>query len=82
MIDISFEFNGKKVNPNDLGNALEKAVLGSVEKQIMNKVGLVRCPHHGQTAKIVCKGQSFDSLSFEVYGCCQVLIDEVKAQLK
>jgi len=81
MIDVSFEFNGRKVDPNDLGNALEKAVLASVEKQIINKVGSVRCPEHGQKANIICKGRDLDNLNFEVAGCCQVLIDKVKAKI-
>ena len=31
MIDISFEIGGRKVNPNQIGDALEKAVLQGPE---------------------------------------------------
>ena len=82
MVEISFEINGRKVRPNQIGEALTKAVLGKVQERIKKTVGSARCPEHGSTAKITCKGRSADQLSFEVSGCCQKLIDSVKAKLK
>lgn len=81
MIDVVFEINGKRVNPNDLGNVLERAVLESAKKAIIERVGSVRCPQHGQAAKIIYKGHSLDKLSFEVEGCCEALIGTVKYKL-
>ncbi len=34
MIDISFEIGGRKVNPNQIGDALEKAVLQEVADSV------------------------------------------------
>jgi len=82
VIDISFEINGKKVNPRNIGNPLEKALLEQVEDSIKKQVGTVRCPEHGTAPKIVCKGHNLNSLSFEVSGCCEKLVDAVKARLK
>lgn len=81
MIDISFELNGRKVSPNNLGNALEAAMLNSVKDSISKSVGSIRCSEHGERPKIKAKGRNIDSLSLEVTGCCDALIDQVKKKL-
>lgn len=82
MLDISFEINGRRVNPNNVGDTLEKAILQSVSESIKKSVGSLRCPEHGSSPKIVVKGRNLDNLSFEVSGCCQKLMDSVKTRLK
>jgi hypothetical protein len=82
MLDISFEINGKKVSPRNVGNALESALLHSVQESITKSVGSARCPAHGQKPKIKVKGRNLDSLSFEVSGCCDQLIETVRRKLK
>lgn len=82
MIDISFEINGRKVSPRNMGNALESAVLKSVQESITKSVGSARCSEHGQRPKVKVKGRNLDSLSFEVSGCCDQLIETVKKKLK
>ncbi len=82
MIDITFEINGRKVPPSNMGNALDSAMLQSVKNSISKAVGSTRCPEHGQKPKIKAKGRSLDSLKFEVSGCCDNLIGEVKKKLK
>ena len=68
MIDISFEINGRKVNPNQMGNALEKALLSSIKDEVTQKVRSIRDPKTGERPKIKVKGRSIDSLSFEISG--------------
>jgi hypothetical protein len=82
MIDISFEIGGRKVSASQFGNALEQAVLQQVTENIKNSLSSVRCKEHGQRPKIKVKGQKIDNLTFEVEGCCQVLIDEALRKLK
>ncbi len=82
MIDISFEINSRKVSPRNIGDALESAMLQSVQESIAKAVGSARCPEHHQSPKIKVKGRNLDSLSFEVSGCCDQLIETVKKKLK
>jgi len=82
MIDISFEINGKKVSPRNAGNALESAMLQSVQDSISKAIRSARCPQHGQKPKIKVKGRNLDSLKFEVSGCCDSLIEQVNKKLK
>ena len=80
MIDISFEINGRKVNPNRIGDALEAAVLESVKAQIISKVGSIRDPKTGQRPKIKVSGRNIENLTFEVSGSPE-LVERVKAEL-
>lgn len=82
MFDVTFEINGRKVTPGNIGSALESAILQSVEESVKKSVAFIRCKDHGQGPKIKVKGRNLDSLSFEVTGCCERLIDEVKRKLK
>ena len=68
MIDISFEINGRKGNPNQIGNALEQALLSSIKDEVTQKVRSIRDPKTGERPKIKVKGRSIDSLSFEISG--------------
>ncbi len=36
MFDVSFESNGRRVNPSQFGNELEKLILQQVEQSISN----------------------------------------------
>ncbi len=81
MVDISFEINGRKVHPNHVGDVLTKAILANVAEQIKKNVGSIRCPDHRKSPQIVCKGKSFENLSFEVSGCCETMINAVKRKL-
>jgi actin-like ATPase involved in cell morphogenesis len=82
MLNITYEINGKKVNPKSFGNAIEQAILNQVTEHIKKTVGSVRCSEHHQAPKIKVKGRSLDKLSFEVSGCCEQLIEKVKQKLK
>ncbi|MFB4203984.1 hypothetical protein KBTX_03114 [wastewater metagenome] len=81
MIDVSFEINGKKVNPDKIGDALEAAALKSISEQIKDKLRGVKCPEHGESPKVKVQGRNLDNLSFEVSGCCDALIERVKEKL-
>jgi hypothetical protein len=82
MFDISFEINGRKVNPNNIGDALQAAVLSGVAESVKSSIGSIRCSEHGQAPKVKIKGRNIDNLSFDVSGCCESLISKVEAKLK
>lgn len=82
MLDITFEVNGKKVNPNNVKDAMESAILNGVAESIKNSIGNIKCSEHGQSPKIKVKGRNLENLSFDVTGCCDELIEKVKVKLK
>ena len=81
MIEITFEINGKKVNPNNIRDALEKATMNAVAEGIRKKVGSIRDPKTGERPKIKMKGRNLENLSFEVSGS-EELVALVKEKLK
>ncbi|MGB0892886.1 MAG: hypothetical protein ACPGUD_00635 [Parashewanella sp.] len=82
MMKLSFEVNGRKVNPKNVSNMLEAAVLSGIEDSIKKSVGTLRCSEHNQQPEIVVKGRNLESLSFEVSGCCENLKNLVVQKLK
>ncbi|RYA22432.1 hypothetical protein CRU96_13090 [Malaciobacter halophilus] len=81
MIGISFEINGKKVNPNNIGDALENAMLQQIGESIKKSIGSLRCSEHNQTPKVLVKGKSLDKLSIEVSGCCDDIVKKATDKL-
>lgn len=74
MFEIKIEVPSK--------NEIERVIISNLTKHITQKVGAIKCPEHGSYAKITAKGSSSSNLNFDVTGCCQNLIDEVKNKLK
>lgn len=74
--------NGRRVRPEQIGDALEKAVLNEAIKGVKREAGSVVCPNHGESASVVVKGKSLDRLTFEVHGCCDELVAAVQDKLR
>lgn len=72
-LKCDFDFNG---------DDLEKAVLKAAAESVTKTVRSMRCPTHGQGAKIIAKGRNVDNLNFQISGCCDELIEAVKAKLQ
>ncbi len=81
MIDVLFEINGWRVNPDSLGHVLGKSVLRTIRTSMRRRLHSVRCPDHGSAPTIVVRGPRLGDLSWEVTGCCQKLIEVVQRQL-
>lgn len=82
MIDISYDIGGRKINPNNVKDALESAFFAAVADGIKKKIRSTRCLEHNGSPKIKVKGRSLNDLSMEVSGCCSSLIEKVKKELK
>ena len=61
---------------------IQKAVMAKAADYLIKKVQNIRCPEHGQAARIVATGSNVKNLDFEVSGCCKKLIEEVNAKLE
>jgi hypothetical protein len=77
---ITFEFNGRKVRPDQMKDALERAMLERVRDQLVRKVGSVRDPETGAAPKLRVTGRRLDDLKIEVEGS-PALIEEVQRRL-
>lgn len=79
---MSLKLNGKKINPNNMRNAIEQSIVESLQKSIKKSLGSLRCEEHHGYPHITLKGKSIDKLGFSVSGCCDGLIEKVKEKLK
>lgn len=82
MFDLTFEINGRKVDSNNMKDAIEKATFKLLKENITKNVGSIKCPQHHSSAKIIAKGNNIHNVSFSISGCCQKLIDETTKKLK
>ena len=74
--------NGRRIRPNQIASELEKAMAQKAAESIRNKVSHVRCRAHGQPARVLVRGRSLKDMAFDVSGCCDELIEEVKRKLR
>lgn len=81
MIEVSFEIGGRKVRPNQVKDALERAMFEKVRDHLVKRVGNVRDPETGASPKLRVKGRKLSDLKIEVVGSPK-LIEEVKRRLR
>lgn len=81
MFNVSFEINGRKVNPKNLANVLEAAVLEQFAASIKESVGSMCCPDHNQAPTVLVQGNSLKNLSIKISGCCEHFVESVRSRL-
>ena len=81
MVDVSFEINGKNMQPDDMTDVLDILFLKYVRKKINESVASVCCKIHGKQPSILVKGQSLDNLRYVVSRCCEEFINKVKKKI-
>ena len=75
---VTFKVIGKEVHPSQLGSKLKEAAVGAVKDSLLAKIEAVHCTVHDQNAKAVLKATTEGKLNYEIQGCCNELIEEVK----
>ena len=81
MIDIFFEIGGRKVRPNQLGDALEKAIFQEIADSVTKSLQGTYCLTHSSRPKVKCVGRSIEDLRFEISGCCDRLVKQATDKL-
>jgi hypothetical protein len=63
------------------GDAFKKKAMKAAQDAVTKRLQSVRCPVHGQTARVTPKtvGSNFE---WDIHGCCDELVAKVKAALK
>ncbi len=81
MVQVEFRIGGRVVEPSRARDALERATLQAIVSSLRTRVGTLQCREHGEEVTILAKGPSIHDLSFELAGCCEPAIEEVKRRL-
>lgn len=82
MIDISFEIDGRTVQPDSMVDALDILFLKHVREKINDSIESACCTIHGKKPSVTVRGSSIDNLSYDVSGCCKEFVEKVKKKLK
>ena len=82
MVDIAFEIKGKTIEPEGMKDVLDVIFLEHLGNEIRKCLGSVQCKKHGSKPMVKVKGQSLDSLTYEVSGCCPDFIKEAQDKIK
>jgi hypothetical protein len=80
-IGFAFEIDGRTIDPSNIEDPVEAEIINNIVESIVSQVGDLVCPEHKEAARFMCTGDSLDSLTLEVEGCCDAMIDKVKAQM-
>jgi TIR domain len=65
---LKFEIGGRRVDPRNIGDALQAAVLESIAEQIHARVRGIRHSQTGEAPVVVVRGDDLDHLSIEISG--------------
>ena len=81
QVAFAFEVNGEPIDPTKIKDTKIAKQLESIVESVVDKVGDLQCPEHSEAPRFICSGPDFDDLTLEVQGCCDKLVDIVKAVL-
>jgi hypothetical protein len=76
-MELGMVFDGRAGDPNAVDEATRRKVAAFIEE----RVGDLRCPDHGKAPTIACSGDSLETLSFDVTGCCPKIIALTREKL-
>ncbi|TAH51300.1 MAG: DUF4145 domain-containing protein [Chloroflexota bacterium] len=81
MIQVTFEINGKKVDPDDIAEGIQRSVLVKIQDLLEEDLGELTCPEHGAAPSILCKGDNLDDLNVQVWACCKNFADRAASEI-
>jgi hypothetical protein len=79
-VKMEYKIGNRKVSQAEWVRRLREAPFEALKADIQKKVRSVRCPKHGQTARVsfVKTSRGFD---MKISGCCDALIERVQRAL-
>jgi len=86
MLKIIYLVDGQTVSPEQLPVRFEQTVATQIRRIVQEKVGALRCPDHKEAPRsIEVRGDSLETLSIHVQGCCEKLtqaaVDAIEVNL-
>jgi hypothetical protein len=80
-VNIEYKIGNRKVSKAQWERHMREAPLEAVKDGIKNKVAVVRCPKHGQIARVsfTKTSQGFDT---KLSACCDELMQRVQRVLR
>lgn len=70
-MEILFQYQGKKIDPEDIAEGSKQSVLKTIKDLIEDDIGGNRCPWHDIEPKLLFVGDYLNDLKLEIFSCCQ-----------
>jgi hypothetical protein len=80
-IPFAFEIDGHAIDPANMEDPQESAVLESIVDSVTDRVADLRCAEHDEPPRFLLTGPSVEALQLEVLGCCDALVEQVRKKL-
>jgi hypothetical protein len=71
---LEYRIHGRRVSESEWQKHLDDSARDIAVEALKKKVGNIRCPTHGQTAKLVVGAQHGDRLEMKIQACCDDLL--------
>ena len=79
---IAFQINGEQVDPATVDDGATREKIDAIVESLSFRVTDMFCPRHHEDPGFLFSGPSFDDMTMEIIGCCQVQVDLVKKCLE
>lgn len=77
-VEIRYEVDGRTVSQDQFFAGIEGKIRQMAVDEITRRVEGVRCPEHGNYARVSDVRQTDDGVAFEVAGCCDALVQQAQ----
>lgn len=81
-VDLTYTLGGRKVSRDQFFKGLEGEIRKTASDNVTRQVQRVRCPKHGQTARVTGLRETHDGFGFEISGCCDELVERAKGVIR
>jgi len=83
MLKITYRVDGQTVSPEQLPAGIKHSVVSQIRRIVQKKIGELRCPDHKEAPYAVeVRGDSLETLSIHVRGCCEKLTQAAVAAVE
>lgn len=79
MIDIHYEIDGKRVEPESIANAMKKKLLNGIAKEIKKELSSTYCEKHEEYPTIILEDN--ENINYSIETCCQELHNKANEKL-
>lgn len=81
-VDLTYTLGGRKVSRDQFFKGLDGEIRKTASDNVSRQVQRMRCPKHGQNARVTELRQTRDGFSFEISGCCDDLVERAKNAIR
>lgn len=80
-VDLYFEAEGKRQTLAEYVDGPEDRMRARVAEQVVEQVGGIECPQHGETPTVIAQEVEDEELVFRFEACCEEIVQQAEKRL-